>query len=100
VKRSHALVPVTALALVAGQAAAATSASPTRPAAAHGTIGRAAPSPGAAARIRALGLDDDGGPGSDDGGQTFGGRVAHGTIGSAPPGRGAAARILALGLDD
>jgi hypothetical protein len=105
VNRPYALVPATALAfaLGAGQAAAATSASPTRPAVAHGSIGKAAPSPGAAARIRALGLDDDGGPGSDDGGDgglTFGGRVAHGTIGGAVPGRGAAARIRALGLDD
>ena len=101
--RSHALVPATALALVigAGQAAAATS--PTRPAVTHGTIGKSAPSPGAAARIRALGLDDDGGPGSDDGGDdglTFAGRAAHGSIGSALPSRGAAARIRALGLDD
>ena len=92
--RSHVLVPVAALALAfgGGQAAAATSASPV----ARGTIGRAAPAPGAAARIRALGLDDDGG----DGGLSFGGRAAHGTIGSALPSRGAAAKIRALGRDD
>jgi hypothetical protein len=101
VTRSHVLVPVAALALAfgGGQAAAATSASPV----ARGSIGKAAPTPGAAARIRALGLDDDGGPGSDDGGDgglSFGGRAAHGTIGSALPSRGAAAKIRALGRDD
>jgi hypothetical protein len=76
---------------------------------ARGKIGSAAPNAGAAARIRALGLDDGGGLGSDDagglgaddgGGLTSGGRAAHGTIGNALPRTGAAARIAALGLDD
>jgi hypothetical protein len=59
------------------------------------------PSAGAAARIRALGLDDDGGLGSDDGGgPAIGGHAARGTIGSALPKTGAAARIAALGFDD
>jgi hypothetical protein len=107
VKRSHALVLATTLALAAGvgQAAAAASpkrvSSPPRSMLARGKIGSAAPSAGAAARIRALGLDDDGGPGSDDeGGLTAGGHAAHGTIGSAGASPNAAARIAALGLDD
>jgi hypothetical protein len=65
---------------------------------ARGTIGKSAPSPNAAAAIRALGLDDEGG--SDDGGGLPGGGVARGTIGSAPPGANAAARIRALGGGD
>jgi hypothetical protein len=118
VKRSHVLVLATAvgLALAAGVGQAATAAttkrpsSPSRSALARGKIGGALPSAGAAARIRALGLDDGGGLGLDDGaglgsddgggGLTGGGHPAHGTIGSAPPTAGAAARIRALGLDD
>lgn len=108
--KSHALVLATTLglALAAGLGQAATAAksrqasSPTRNTLARGKIGTAKPSAGAAARIRALGLDDDGGLGSDDdgGGRTAGGHAAHGTIGSAGPSANAAARIAALGLDD
>jgi hypothetical protein len=60
------------------------------------------PTPGAAARIRALGLDDgEGGVGSDDGGGlTVGGHASRGTIGNTAPTAGAAGRIAALGLDD
>jgi hypothetical protein len=110
-KRSHTLVLATILALcfavsvgpAASAAASRHPSSPTRAPLAGGKIGTALPAPGAAARIRALGLDDgEGGPGSEDdgGGLTAGGRAAHGTIGSAAPGVGAAARIAALGLDD
>jgi hypothetical protein len=109
VKRSHALVLATIVVLVlaAGLGRAASAAvSKNRSYAAgispaHGKIGNARPAPGAAARIRALGLDDDGGElGSDDGGALPGSRAAYGTIGSAAPTAGAAARIAALGLDD
>jgi hypothetical protein len=67
-----------------------------------GRIGTAPPSPNAAARIRALGLDDGGGPESEDdgGGLPGGAKVAHGSIGSALPSANAAGRIRALGLDD
>jgi len=120
-KRSHVLALATMLALagVFGESAYASSsqrgASPKRvqtrlalprPAAvgsgtSSGRIGTAPPSPNAAARIRALGLDDEGGPesGDDDGGLP-GGKVAHGSISSAPPVGNAAARIRALGADD
>jgi hypothetical protein len=89
-----------------GQAASAAVSKPARSAAgitpAQGKIGNARPAPGAAARIRALGLDDgEGELGSDDGGRGLaGGHAAHGTIGTAVPSVGAAARIAALGLDD
>jgi hypothetical protein len=117
-KRSHALVLATTLALALaaalGQTASAAvsrqSVSPGRSTLARGKIGTALPSAGAAARIRALGLDDSGGGlgsddggglGSDDGGVlTAGGHAAHGTIGSAGPSPHAAGRIAALGLDD
>jgi hypothetical protein len=116
-KRSHAVVLATTLGLLlaAGLGQAATAAaskqasSPLRGTLARGKIGSAAPSAGAAARIRALGLDDGGGLGSDDvgglgaddgGGLSSGGRAAHGTIGNALPRTGAAARIAALGFDD
>jgi hypothetical protein len=109
VKRSHSVVLATTLALCLaaflGQAASA--AAPRRTSAlpgttlAQGKIGGALPAPGAAARIRALGLDDGEG-GSDDGGGglTVGGHASHGTIGNTTPTAGAAARIAALGLDD
>jgi hypothetical protein len=110
VKRSQALVLATTVALglaALGQtASAAVSKHPSAPpgiTVANGKIGAALPSPGAAARIRTLGLDDgEGGLGSDDGGGllTAGGHAAHGTIGSAAPSATAAARIAALGLDD
>lgn len=109
-KRARALILATTLglALAAGLGQTATAAdskrasSPARSTLAGGKIGTAKPSAGAAARIRALGLDDDGGLGSDDdgGGPTAGGQAAHGTIGSAGPRPNAAARIAALGLDD
>lgn len=115
-KRSHALAlaATLTLALAAGLGPAASAAtsrhagSPVRSTLARGKIGIALPSAGAAARIRALGLDDGEGLGSDgggvgfddDGGPTAGGRPSHGTIGSTPPRRGAAARIAALALDD
>lgn len=74
----------------------------------QGKIGSAAPSAGAPARIRALGLDDggasgsgDGGLGLDDGGgPAVAGHAAHGTIGRAGVSPNAAARIAALGFDD
>jgi hypothetical protein len=62
---------------------------------AHGTIGSAAPTANAAARIRALGGGD--GSEGDDGGALPGGRSAHGTIGKAAPSANAAARLRALG---
>jgi hypothetical protein len=109
-KRSHALVLAASLVLVpaAGLGKAASAAvskqgrSPATTTLAAGRIGATLPSPGAAARIRAVGLDDDGGLGSDDGGGGLasGRRAAHGSIGSALPSTGAAARIRALGLDD
>jgi hypothetical protein len=109
-KRSYTLVLATtlALALAAGFGQAASAAGSKRASSAagispvHGKIGTALPTPGAAARIRALGLDDgEGEVGSDDGGGGLaGGHAAHGTIGSAAPTVGAAARIAALGLDD
>jgi len=64
---------------------------------AHGSIGSAAPSAGAALSLRALGGDD--GPGSDDGGSLPGG-VAHGTIGGTPPNPHAASHLKALGGSD
>jgi hypothetical protein len=110
VKRSHALVLATTLAVAVaagfGQTASAAvskhASSEVGITPAHGKIGNARPVPGAAARIRALGLDDgEGELGSDDGGGGLaGGRAAHGTIGSAAPTVGAAARIASLGLDD
>jgi len=107
VNRSHALVLATTLVLGAGLGQAASAAaskhagSPSRSTLARGKIGTALPSAGAAARIKALGLDDDGGFGSDDGGGlNAGGHAARGTIGSAAPSLGAAARIAALGADD
>jgi hypothetical protein len=109
VKRAHALVLATVLALTVaacvGQAATAAVAQHVRSthASARGKIGTALPRAGAAARIRALGLDDDGGgeAGSDDGGGlATRGHAAHGTIGRAVPRADAAARISALGLDD
>jgi hypothetical protein len=114
VKRSH-LVLAVALALAAGLGQAALGAmskgtAPPGVALARGKIGSAAPSAGAAARIRALGLDDGGGLGSDDAGglgaddgggvMTSGGHAARAMIGNALPRTGAAARIAALGLDD
>jgi hypothetical protein len=107
-KRSHALRAITlALAVAAGigQAASAGLSEHANSAYAlsRGKIGTALPGAGAAARIRALGLDDGGGElGSDDGGGGLaaGGHPAHGTIGSAAPRANAAARIAALGLDD
>ena len=107
-KRSHALVLATTLALAVaagiGQAASAAVSRHARSAhgLARGKIGAAPPSAGAAARIRALGLDDSGGElGSDDGtGLAALGHAAHGTIGRAAPTANAAARISALGLDD
>ena len=110
-KRSHAFVLATTVALVlaagfghaASAAASKQRSSPTGSTVASGKIGTALPRAGAAARIRALGLDDGGGGGleaGDDGGRTAGGQAARGTIGSAPPRTGAAGRIVALGLDD
>lgn len=120
-KRSHVLVLATMLGVagVFGESATASSAkrgaSPRRvnthltlprPAAgggggtSSGRIDTAAPSPNAAARIRSLGLDDEGGPESDDDGGLPGGKVAHGSITSSPPARNAAARIRFLGADD
>jgi hypothetical protein len=110
-RRSRALVLATTLALglaaSVGQAASAAApkraSTAPRSALARGKIGGALPSPGAAARVRALGLDDgEGGLGSDDGGATMtaGGHAAHGMIGSSAPSANAAARIAALGLDD
>ena len=107
-KRSHAPVLATtlALAVAAGLGQAASAAVSQRASSAQvlarGKIGSALPSKGAAARIRALGLDDDGGEvGSDDGGGLAArGHAAHGTIGRAAPTANAAARISALGLDD
>ena len=103
--KSHVLVlsGVVAIGGVFGENAAAkmaASAAGARPAD-SGRIGNAPPRANAAGLIRALGLDDDGGPGSenDDGGVTRG-RVAHSTIGHAPPGPNAAGRIRALGSDD
>jgi hypothetical protein len=71
----------------------------------QGTIGHAPPSANARALVRAAGLDDGSGGGSEnelgsDDGAGFGGKVAHGTIGGALPSAGAASRIQALGLDD
>jgi hypothetical protein len=110
VKRSHvlALATIVVLVLAAGLGQAASAAVSKRASSAagitpaHGKIGNARPVPGAAARIRALGLDDgEGELGSDDGGAGLAsGHAAHGTIGSAAPSVGAAARIAALGLDD
>lgn len=99
--RSRALVLATILVLAAavGQSASAAAKS----AVARGKIGSALPTKGAAARIRAIGLDDSGAGelGSDDGGGLGAvGHAAHGTIGSAAPAANAAARIAALGLDD
>ena len=122
-KRSHALVLASTLAVSAAFAATAYASSP-KPAAdaagpkasirslgegddggarpggrsAHGSIGKAAPSANAASRIRALGGDDD--SESDDGGALPGGRSAHGSIGKAAPKANAASRIRALGGDD
>jgi hypothetical protein len=111
VKRSHTVGLAIALCLglaasVDQAASAATSkqaGSPARGAIGRGKIGSALPTPGAAARIRALGLDDGGGEAGsseDDGGFVLGGRAAHGTIGKAAPTANTAARIAALGLDD
>jgi hypothetical protein len=65
---------------------------------AHGSIGKAAPKPNAASRIRALGGDD--GSESDDGGALPAGHSAHGSIGKTAPKPNAASRIRALGGDD
>ena len=110
-KRSHTLVLATTLAVglaasvghVASAAVSRHPSPPTKGPLAGGKIGTALPAPGAAARIRALGLDDEGegGLGSDDSGVSSAGvHAAHGTIGSTAPSVGAAARIAALGLDD
>jgi hypothetical protein len=103
-KRFHVLVlaATLGLALLAGLGQAAAAAGFKQAGSlARGRIGNAAPTSGAAARIRALGLDDGGDLASDDGeALKAGGRPAHGTIGSALPRAGAAARIAALGLDD
>ena len=122
-KRSHALVLASTLAVAAAFAATAYASSP-KPAAdavaakasirslgegddggalaggrsAHGSIGKAAPTASAASRIRALGGDDS--SGSDEGGALPGGRSAHGSIGKAAPTANAATRIRALGGDD
>jgi hypothetical protein len=104
VKRSHALVLATTLALAASSGDGASAATSSR--VAHGKIGSTLPSRGAAARIRALGSDDDGGgedvsADADGGGRATGtARASHGTIGRALPQAGVAARIKALGLDD
>ena len=107
-KRSHTLVLATTLAVglaasvghVASAAVSRHPSSPTRAPLAGGKIGTALPAPGAAARIRALGLDDGEGEGNDGGVSSAGVHAAHGTIGSTAPSVGAAARIAALGLDD
>ena len=122
-KRSHALVLASTLAVSAAFAANASASNP-RPAAdtagpkasiislgegddagtlaggrsAHGSIGKTAPSANAANRIRALG--GDGNSGSDDGGALPRGRSAHGSIGKTAPKANAANRIRALGGDD
>jgi hypothetical protein len=104
VKRFHfsALATAAVLAGVVG-GTAAVGASPHGPTSgiSRGTISRALPTPGAAARIRAAGLDDGPEASSDDGGGLpAGGAAGHGTIGTALPTPGAASRIRALGLDD
>jgi Spy/CpxP family protein refolding chaperone len=122
-KRSHALVLASILAISAAFAATAAASSTkhagdaARPKAsirsfgegddagtqsggrsARGSIGKAAPSANAANRIRALGGDD--GSESDDGGALPAGRSAHGSIGKAAPSARAANRIRALRGDD
>ena len=123
-KRSHALVLASTLAVSAAFAATASASSP-KP---------AADAAGPKASIRSLGEGDDGGAlaggrsahgsigkaapkrergephprprrtttssGSDDGGALPGGRSAHGSIGKAAPKANAASRIRALGGDD
>jgi hypothetical protein len=87
----------------AAGAATAVGASPRAPSGgiARGTIGSAPPSLGAAARIRALGLDDGSEAGPDDGGGILGrGLAVPGTIDGAPPRSGASARIRGLGVED
>ena len=83
-KRTHALVLASTLAVSVALAATA-AASSTKPAA-----GTARPT----ASIRSLGEGDDGG------GALPGGRSAHGSIGKAAPSANAANRIRALGGDD
>jgi hypothetical protein len=122
-KRSHALVLASTLAVSAGFAATASASSPHAAASragptasirsfgegddggalpgghsAHGSIGKAAPSANAASRLRALGGDD--GSESDDGGALPGSHSAHGSIGKAAPSANAASRLRALGGDD
>jgi hypothetical protein len=105
-KRSHVLLLAAALGLGGVLGASAATSKPRGPTTvgagvARGTIGSAAPSAKAAARIRALGLDDEGGPESDDGGGAAARvRPARGTIGGTAPGPGAVARLRALGQDD
>ena len=82
-KRSHALVLATTLAVAAALAAAASASGP-KPA-----VGAAGPK----VSIRSLGE-------GDDDGALPGGRSAHGSIGKAAPKANAASRIRALGGDD
>jgi hypothetical protein len=94
---------VLAVGVGVGQAAAFTT-SAARHTAVQAKIGKELPSSGAAARIRALGLDGerrgDSGAADDSGGLLTAGHVSHGSIGSVAPGANAAAQIRALGLDD
>jgi hypothetical protein len=93
------------LAVAAGISGAASGAVSQHTSSAHalarGKITTAQPRAGAAARIRALGLDDSGGDGGsdDDGVLATLGHAAHGTIGRTAPTANAAARIAALGFD-
>jgi hypothetical protein len=106
-KRFQSIALASALVLAVGagvgQVATAASSAATHTAT-HGKIGKQLPSSGAAARIRALGLDGEGGGDSrssdDSGGLVAGGHVSHGSIGSLAPGANAAAQIRALGLDE
>jgi hypothetical protein len=94
------------LAVAAGISGAASGAVSQHASSAHGLargkITTAQPRAGAAARIRALGLDESGGDGSSDdgGGLATSAHLAHGTIGGTAPIANAAARIAALGSDD
>jgi hypothetical protein len=94
------------LAVAAGISGAASGAVSQHASSAHalarGKITTAQPHAGAAARIRALGLDESGSDGSsaDDGGPATLGHAAHGTIGRTAQPANAAARIAALGFDD